>query len=394
MHRRPLLMIPGPIEVSEAVISASSGPPPSHLAPGVIADFSAALQAMRHVWLAGADHQPFAIAGSGTIAMEMAVVNLLDPGEQALVIDTGYFSSRMSEMLRRRGVAVTELSAEPGTSPPLGRVDEALSSGGFSALFATHVDTSTGVRVDAESLSRLARENDVLSVFDGVCATAGERFEQSAWAADVYLTSSQKAIGMPAGLALMVASPRALSKRNNLTVAPPMCIDWEEWQPIMNAYEELRPSYFSTPATTLICGLRVALDEILSGGPSAEQAMATRFALHQRCADALRAGWRRLGLSLLPDEDLAANTLSAIRYPASVGAELVGEIKKRGVIVAGGLHPAVKNAYFRVGHMGHILHSPEALCRVVRAVGESLTALGAGNETEAAVTITAERLSR
>ena len=76
----------------------------------------------------------------------------------------------------------------------------------FKALFATHVDTSTGVRVDPEPLCRLAREAGILAVFDGVCATAGERFEMAAWGADLYFTASQKAIGLPPGLALMVAS--------------------------------------------------------------------------------------------------------------------------------------------------------------------------------------------
>ena len=59
----------------------------------------------------------------------------------------------------------------------------------------------------------LARERGVLSVFDGVCATAAERFAMDAWGADVYLTGSQKAVGLPAGLALLVFSPRAMAAR-------------------------------------------------------------------------------------------------------------------------------------------------------------------------------------
>ena len=75
------------------------------------------------------------------------------------------------------------------------------------------MDTSTGVRVDPEPLCRLAREAGALAVFDGVCATAGERFEMAAWGADLYFTGSQKAIGLPPGLALMVAGERALAAR-------------------------------------------------------------------------------------------------------------------------------------------------------------------------------------
>ncbi len=369
---RPLLMIPGPIEVSEAVQTAYSGPPPSHVSAGLIEDFGASIEAMRTVWCADADSQPFVIAGSGTIAMDVAVYNVVEPGDAVLVVNTGYFSDRMAEMLTRRGAAVTQVTAEPGDAPDNGDVHRELANGDFKALFATHVDTSTGVRCDAATLAGLARRHGVLSVFDGVCATAGERFDMASWGADVYLTSSQKAIGLPAGLALMVASARAMRAREAMTVAPPMSLDWLQWQPIHRAYEERRGSYFSTPATTLIQALRVGLDEILRDG-----GIEGRFVRHQRSADAFRAAWAAMGLQLLPVRtDLAANTLSAIRYPSGVGSELVGAIKARGVIVAGGLHPVLKTTYFRVGHMGNILERPDDCVRVVSVVAEALESLG------------------
>jgi alanine-glyoxylate transaminase / serine-glyoxylate transaminase / serine-pyruvate transaminase len=107
------------------------------------------------------------------------------------------------------------MGAPVGEAPGVDEVREILGRGGpFKALFATHVDTSTGVRVNPEPLCRLAREAGALAVFDGVCATAGERFDMAAWGADLYFTGSQKAIGLPPGLALMVAGERALAVRN------------------------------------------------------------------------------------------------------------------------------------------------------------------------------------
>ncbi len=375
-----LLMIPGPIEVSPAVVEAASGPPPGHLAPAFIERFGHAIRGMRRVWLASADAQPFVVAGSGTLAMEMAVTNLLDPGQEAVVVSSGYFSERMAEMLRRRGAKVTMVSADPGDAPSLEAVEEALRRGSPRALFATHVDTSTGVRVDARALSELARRHDVLSVFDGVCATAAERFEMGAWGADVYLTSSQKAIGLPVGLALLVASRRALDARAALTSPPPMSMDLAEWLPIMRAYEEGRPSYFSTPATNLVRALAVSLDE------SAAEGMDARFALHERAGRAMRAAWSAMGLSLVPvREALAANTLSAVYYPEGVGPEMVGAVAKRGVTIAGGLHPAIKARYFRVGHMGHVLERPADLETTVRAIAEALSDHGHACSAEAAL---------
>ncbi len=367
----PLLMIPGPVEISPRVLEACSGAPSSHLAPDIIEAFGASLGLMRKAWLASDSAQPFVLPGSGTTAMEMAATNLLDPGDEAVVVWTGYFSDRMAEMLRRRGVKVTVVEAEPGDVPSLDAVGAALGSGSPRALFATHVDTSTGVRVDARALARLAADRGALSIFDGVCATGAERFEMQAWGADVYLTASQKAVGLPAGLGLLVVGERALEARKRLRVAPPLSLDFDSWIPIMRAYEERRPSYFATPPTTLLRGLRVALEEMLDGG------MEARFAEHERAARRMRAAWAALGLSLLPKrEEITANTLSALYLPEGVGPELAAEIGKRGVVVAGGLLPALRTRYFRVGHMGAVLKRPEALRATVGAVGEALGALG------------------
>ncbi len=382
---KPLLMIPGPIEVSPAVTAAFSVPPPSHVAPAVIEAFGAGLELMRQLWLAAPASQPFVFAGGGTAAMEMAVANLIEEGDHALVVKTGYFSTRLAEMVRRQGALVVEVEAPVGEAPNPQEVEAALVGlaelGPIKALFATHVDTSTGVRIDPEPLARLARQYGALSVFDGVCATAAEEFRMRDWEADLYLTASQKAIGLPPGLALLVASERALAARDNRrATAPPMVLDWHQWLPIMRAYEERRASYFSTPATNLILALPVSLREILADGPEA------RFALHRSRAEALRGAWRVLGLEPVARRpELESNALSALRFPEGVDASLVGAIAAEGVIVAGGLHPQIRGEYFRVGHMGYCLTQPAMVRRTVEAVAQGLATAGRSVDAEAAV---------
>lgn len=375
--RRPLLMIPGPVEVSERVLRAAAGPPPGHLAPDLIADFGAALGDMRRAWLAGADAAPFAVPGGGTLAMESAVTNLVDPGERAVLVDTGHFGRRMGEMLRRRGAEVVVVEAPPGEAPAPEEVAEALdraaSGGEVAALFATHVDTSTGVRLDPRPLAALAAERGVLSVFDGVCATAGERFAMEAWGADVYLTASQKALGLPAGLALWVASPRAMEARERLSTPPPLTLDWHAWRPVMEAYEAGRGAYFSTPPTTLIRALAAGLAELLAAADDPGEAMEAAFARHERAAHALRAAWAALGLGLVPVRpELAANTLSALRCAPGRAGEIVQAAARRGVAIAGGLHPDLADRSFRVGHMGVVTTRPEALRKTVEAVAAAV----------------------
>jgi alanine-glyoxylate transaminase/serine-glyoxylate transaminase/serine-pyruvate transaminase len=410
MAQRPLLMIPGPVEVSPRVLEAFAAPPPGHTAPALIAAFGEALESMRRVWSAEPSSQPFVVGGGGTLAMDMAVANLVSPGDRVAVVKTGYFSDRMADMLRRQGAATVEIGAEPGGAPSPEAVREALiadraaAGAPCSALFATHVDTSTGVRIDPEPLARLAREHGMLAVFDGVCAAAGERFDMAGWDVDVYLTASQKALGLPPGLALMVASPRALAARAALRGGgPPLYLDWVAWQPVMRAYEERRAAYFSTPPTNLVLALAAGLAEIESEGASA------RIARHARVADALRAAWQALGLRLLPVRgELAADTLSALLLPAAAvpppgrpagtageaaspparsaaaAPDVVARIAEHGVTVATGLLPELRSRYFRVGHMGWVIGRPDLLRRTVAAIAAGLRdcGLGAGADAE------------
>lgn len=378
----PFLMIPGPIEISPAVREAAAAPPRGHTTPRLIEAFGACLERMRQVWRAAESSQPFLLAGSGTLAMETAAANLIEPGDRALVANSGYFSDRMVEILRRYGAEVLEVKAEVGEAPDPEAVRQALDRGApVRALFATHVDTSTGVRVDPEPLCRLAREVGTLSVFDGVCATAGERFDMEDWGADLYFTASQKAIGLPPGLALLVVSERAMAVRAIRSAAPPpLYLDWNTWLPIHRAYEERRPSYFATPATSLVMALETGLGEIL------EQGIEERIAAHARVAAGMRAAWQTLGLRAVPrSEAETANTLSALLFPEGVDGSLLPRIAARGVIVAGGLHPAIRTTSFRVGHMGYSTTRPDHLRRTVEAIAGALAESGAPADAGAAV---------
>lgn len=209
MKNRKLLMIPGPIEFEPAVMRAMGAPTTSHVAPDFIETFAHALELMREVWQCPSG-QPFVVAGSGTLAMDMAAVNLLEPGDRALVISTGYFGERYAQLLERYGAAVTRLTAEVGGVVDPAEVDTELNRANYKLVTMTHVDTSTGVRVDPEPIAKLASKYDALSVLDGVCSVSSEDIRQEAWGLDVVLTASQKAVGVPPGLALLVASPKAV----------------------------------------------------------------------------------------------------------------------------------------------------------------------------------------
>jgi len=369
MKGRKLLMIPGPIEFDPAVMRVMGEATTSHVAPDFIDAFGQALEQMRRVWFSS-DGQPFIVAGSGTLAMDMSVANLVEPGDRALVINTGYFSDRMAAILERYGAQVDHIRAPLGDRPSAEQIESALGQTKYKVMTITHVDTSTGVVADVSNWVRLSRQYETLSIVDGVCSVAGEELRQQDWGVDVALTASQKAIGVPPGLALLVAGPKAMDAfRHRRSPVASYYSDWNLWLPIMEAYEARKPAYFGTPPVNLITALNVSLMQILAEG------MEPRFERHQRLSRAVKAAVSALGMGQVPLRDkVAAATLTAPRYPAGVDSSLLGHVKAAGAILAGGLYPQIKTEYFRIGHMGvtncgDILATIGALEQGLMAVG-------------------------
>ncbi len=370
MKDRQLLMIPGPIEFAPEVLRAMGMATTSHVAPNFIEAFGQALERMREVFLCPGG-QPFVIAGSGSLAMDVAAANLVEAGDKALVVNTGYFGDRFGAILERYGALVTHVRAPAvGDAPPLEEVEAALGRGDYKLMTVTHVDTSTAVCADVKGLAALGREHGVLVVVDGVCSVAGEELRQEEWGVDLALTASQKAIGVPPGLALVVAGPRAMEafcERN--TPVGSYYADWTQWLPVMEGYESRQPRYYGTPAVNLVWALNVSLGQIL------EEGMDARFARHRRLSQAFKAAVAALGLKQVPaTADKTATTLTAPYFPDGVDRTMLGYVKEAGVIVAGGLHPDIKARYFRVGHMGVV--SASDILSTVGAIETGLARAG------------------
>jgi alanine-glyoxylate transaminase/serine-glyoxylate transaminase/serine-pyruvate transaminase len=370
MKGRKLLMIPGPIEFEPEVLQAMGMATTSHVAPDFIEVFGNSLELMREVWKSPKG-QPFIVAGTGTLAMDMAAANLIEHGDSVLVISSGYFGKRFKDILDRYGANTTLLEAPLGEVVPVEAIEKQLKTGKYKALTMTHVDTSSGILVDPKPIANLAKKYNALSILDGVCSVAGEALNQDEWGLDLVLTGSQKAIGVPPGLALLMASQKAMEIwKKRKTPVPNYYADWNNWLPIMSAYEERRPSYFGTPAVNLIVALETSLKIICKEG------MSERVKRHQSLAKAFRAGITALNLKILPKTNtIAANTLTAVYYPKGIdGAALSAKMVESNVIVAGGLLPEIKATYFRIGHMGSV--SANDLIAVLGALERALITLG------------------
>lgn len=361
----PLLMIPGPVPVHDEVLAALAEPVRSHTSAENAATLRRVQAGIARCVGAPDEAQVVVVSGSGTLAMEMAILNHAAPGERVVVCSHGYFGDRFAQIAAVHGLVTTAVRAPWGEHVDLAEVRRALADGPPPALVTvTHVDTSTGVLADAAALAEVCRESGALLVLDGVCATGGIEEAMADWGYDVVLTGAQKALAVPPGLAILAVGPRARKRRAQIGTVASYYADLARWRPIM----EDPTRYFSTHPTSLLRALEASLERIDAEG------LPARFARHRRLADRLRAGMARLGFEPLTAAGVVAPTLSVLAVPPGVDeARLREEMAAEGVLVAGCLGPFAGRG-IRVGHMGEI--GEAEVDRTVAAAASALERLG------------------
>lgn len=354
----PLVMIPGPTPVSAAVREAMAAPVRGHTTAENAASLARIRDGLRQV-TGAATSDVYVLPGSGTLAMEVALVNHVRPGERVVVVNHGFFADRFAAICESHGMVVDQVKAEWGRRASAEAVRAALRASPRPALLTiTHVDTSTGTRAEVEALSAIAREEGVMVLLDGVCSTAGLPETLDDWGVDLLVTGSQKALATPPGLAVVVSSPTARTRRQQVATRG-YYTDLDRWDAPMTS-----TAYFATHATSLVRALDVSIQEILGEG------LQPRFARHEQVAATMRAGLSRLGFSLQTDPAALAPTLTVAAPPAGVDeARLRAGILADGVLVAGGIGPFAGRV-IRIGHMGNAREAEVA--QVLEAVEGAL----------------------
>ncbi|KAI8877353.1 PLP-dependent transferase [Backusella circina FSU 941] len=370
-----LCMIPGPIEFHEDVLAAMGTPATSHVDPNFIPIFGESIEMIREVVMTETA-QPFIVSGSGTLGWDM-MVNLLEQGDEVLALNTGYFGDHFAECLEVYGAKITTLRAEVGSRPSIDEITQALEKKKYKLLVITHVDTSTGVLSDIKAVAQVVKSisPETLVIVDGVCSVGSEEIQFDKWGLDVMITGSQKGLGVPPGLSIVVVSQNALEVFNNRkTPVQAYFTSWKKWLPIMQAYESRKPGYFATPAVQLIYALHTSLKMITS------KSMEYRIEKHRQVATQFRDVVHGLGLkTVAQSEDMSAHGMTAIWLPEGVEvSSLVSSLASKGVQIAGGILDGLSGKYFRIGHMGISVMEPERghIEKVVQALKSSLKELG------------------
>ena len=154
---RPLLMIPGPTICTSEVLRALSKPTLSHVSSKFIEIFSETLKELKKIFLTE-KAEIFVIAGSGTLAMEMSIVNICESGDNVLILSNGYFGERFKEICERYNLNVDYIEVkEWGENIQPETVREKLEKKEYKAVTLTHVDTSTSVSAKVKEIGEIVK---------------------------------------------------------------------------------------------------------------------------------------------------------------------------------------------------------------------------------------------
>lgn len=377
MRNEEMLLIPGPTPVVDSIYDALGQETRGHTDPRFVTIYKNAITQTKE--MLKTDGEVFIISGSGTLAMEMALVNTVAASEKLLVISQGYFGDRFIHLGKAFGIEVEVLQSEWGKQVEPSDVEEKLANGNFKAVTITHADTSTGVAADLDTLVPIIKKHGALVILDGVCATAAmeedmsKAYGQPNYKIDVVLTGSQKAIGVPPGLAIVAFNQTALAAREQIERVPAYYCDIYNWIPIMNDPGK----YFATPPVNLIYAYDEGMRLVLAEG------MEKRYLRHKLFGKAVRAALAEYGMKALAEENAAAATLSCILYPEGFNdATFRAALAEKGVIVAGALAHLAGKA-FRIGHMGNT--TEDMLEKAIVLIGETMNDMGFSVNPEQAV---------
>lgn len=363
MKNRRLVMIPGPTPVVRSIQDQMGRETVAFGDPGFVKDFKELLVDLKELWRSSGE--VFVVAGTGTMAMEMAIANTLKSGDNLLIVSHGFFGDRFIELAERKGIHVDVIKSEWGKIVAVEEIEKKLSEKKYQAVTVTHVDTSTGVSAPVAEVGEMMKKfPETIYIVDGVCATAGEREYVDEMNIDVLLTGSQKAFGVGPGLEMVWASEKALARRKEIGTIPEYYVDFEKWLPIMHDTSK----YYATPAVNMIWALKESVRLIK------EEGIEARYDRHIKVGRAMQSALESMGFGILADKEHRAVTLSNVLYPEGIDDMKFRTIlAEEGAQVAGGL-AAYAGKMFRIGHMGNVdMHD---LVGAISAIERTLYRMG------------------
>ena len=349
MRRKKLvnLRIPGPIPVNDDILESMGTPMINHRGPEFKEILYRTTERLKTVFSTRND--VYIITGSGTSAMEAAVVNTLSPGDKAINATVGVFGNRFGVISNRYGIDLVSLEFPFGSDVDLDVLRKCLNANpDVKAVMVTHNETSTGVTNNLQAISAVVKkEYNKLILVDGISSVCSLPLETDLWDLDVVASASQKGWMLPPGLAFISFSEKAWEAHSRSTM-PKFYLDMAEYK---RYYEIGQPPF--TPSVSCMFALDLALDQIITEG------MESVFERHAAIGQSTRDRIAELNLNIFPySNEIASNTCTAVEVPEGVdGSKLVSKMRDEHKVVLAGGQASLSGKIFRIGHMGQTTES-------------------------------------
>jgi alanine-glyoxylate transaminase / serine-glyoxylate transaminase / serine-pyruvate transaminase len=339
-----LLCGPGPTNVEPSVLDAMRQPMLGHLDPDLHDILLEVVEMLRRAYRMP-EGLVLPLHCTGTAGMEAGIVNLLEPGDTAIVARSGFFGGRISEIARRHGAEVIAVTADWGEAVPNERIMEELYRHPRARLVAVvHAETSTGVEHPLAELAAEMRGHRALLMADCVTSLGGTELDVGGWGVDYAYSCTQKCLAAPPGMSPVAVSDAALERIRGRRVPAPFSFDLL----LLERYWIERPAaYHHTAPILAIYALHEALRLLLDEG------LETRWARHAAAGAHLQRELIARGFELLADPEHQLAPLTAVRVPDGVDGKDVQRrlLREHGIEVGGGLGPSAP-AMWRIGLMG------------------------------------------
>ena len=342
------VFIPGPTNIPEVIRKACDMPTVDHRSPAFARVFKPAVAGVKAV-LGTRDGEVILFPSTGTGGWEAAITNTLSPGDTVLAARFGMFSHRWIDMCQRHGLNVEIIETPWGQGAPVTAIEAALAADRghrIKAVLATHNETATGVKSDIAGIRKaMDRATHPAMLFvDGVSSIGSMPFEMDGWGIDIAVAGSQKGFMLPAGLAILGLSPKAVAAMDTARL-PRTFFDFRDMQKSYAA-----GGYPYTPAVGLINGLATAVQMLQDEG------LANVYARHHRIAEGVRRAIAAWGMRpCAASSDLYSDTVTAVVVPEGFNGTDVVKVaaEKYGMAFGVGLGE-VAGKVFRIGHLGSL----------------------------------------
>ncbi len=357
------LRIPGPTAVPPEVAQAGAADMINHRGPEFAELIARTTAGVKEVYQTTNDVLTLTASGSG--AMEAAVVNMMEPGEDVLVVTIGEFGNRFVNLVEAYKGNGTLLQFEQGQAADLNRISDALKANPqIRSVLITHNETSTGVTNPIlPDLAKLVHEEDRFLIVDAISSLSSVPVRTDAWDLDVVLSGSQKGWMTAPGLAFVSMNERSWEKAAS-NPQPRFYFDLKRHKDSMETGQTPW-----TPAVSVWFQLDHSLKVMMAEG------MENIYARHHRLAQMTRDGVRAMGLELLADEGVESDTVTAIRVPEGInGGELLNVAHDEFDTVFAGGQGSLRGKIVRFGHLGFV--TDEDIAAGLDALRNSLDRLG------------------